>query len=238
MRPVRDIVDFHAHILPGADHGSDSVKTSLAQLTLAREASVTRIIATPHFYPDSHSLKKFIHRREEAFWRLSEHLSGDMPKLSLGAEVLICNGIENMPDLDKLFIDGTNVLLLELPFADFQYPYVKSVSNLVLQGVNVVIAHAERYSFENISMMIDAGANIQLNSIALSGWFMNRSIRDLIESGRVVAIGSDIHGKDRKAYRSFAKAASIEAEYIDQIKLSSDSIWETCKNNNIFLKNY
>ena len=31
------IIDFHAHILPGADHGSRHTVTSLAQLELIRQ---------------------------------------------------------------------------------------------------------------------------------------------------------------------------------------------------------
>ena len=51
-----DIVDFHAHVLPCADHGSSSVSTSLSQLSYAKGAGVKRIIATPHFYPHKHTL--------------------------------------------------------------------------------------------------------------------------------------------------------------------------------------
>ncbi|MEE3459824.1 MAG: CpsB/CapC family capsule biosynthesis tyrosine phosphatase, partial [Candidatus Faecousia sp.] len=42
------MIDFHAHILPGADHGSDGLETSLRQLALAEEAGVDTIVATPH----------------------------------------------------------------------------------------------------------------------------------------------------------------------------------------------
>ena len=42
------MTDFHAHILPGADHGSDGMETSLTQLALAEAAGVDTIIATPH----------------------------------------------------------------------------------------------------------------------------------------------------------------------------------------------
>ena len=47
-----DVVDFHTHILPGADHGSDSVETTLRQLEFARDAGVKRLIATSHFLSD------------------------------------------------------------------------------------------------------------------------------------------------------------------------------------------
>ena len=58
------MIDFHAHILPGADHGSDGLETSLRQLALAEEAGVDTIVATPHFYPQSDSFSEFLRRRE------------------------------------------------------------------------------------------------------------------------------------------------------------------------------
>ena len=39
-----DFVDFHTHILPSVDHGSDSIETSLSQLALAKSFGA-------HVYP-------------------------------------------------------------------------------------------------------------------------------------------------------------------------------------------
>ena len=54
------IVDFHSHIIPSANHGSSSVETTISQLKLAQKSSVTRIIATPHFYPSHENVDTFI----------------------------------------------------------------------------------------------------------------------------------------------------------------------------------
>ena len=80
-----DIPDFHAHILPGADHGSDSSKTSLAQLRLAADAGVKRVVATPHFYPNSHTVKDFLAKREASYQRLKSKLEPGMPEIRLAA---------------------------------------------------------------------------------------------------------------------------------------------------------
>ena len=224
-----DIVDFHAHILPSADHGSSSIETSLAQLALARDAGVTRIVATPHFYPSRHTLDQFLERRNGAWERLRRELVGDMPDIRVGAEVLICNGIENLPGLERLFITGTNTLMLELPFADFQEEYIDSAERLVLRGINVVLAHADRYDEDHIDEMVKVGCKIQLNADAFDHLFMKSHIKNWLSSGSVIALGSDIHHKDKCAYRSFLHAIKKVNAYIGDIKKASDDIWNKSK---------
>lgn len=52
-------LDYHAHVLPGCDHGSDSVETSRKQLAMAAAARVRTVCATPHFYPHKESIPSF-----------------------------------------------------------------------------------------------------------------------------------------------------------------------------------
>jgi protein-tyrosine phosphatase len=42
-------IDFHCHVLPGADHGSDSLACSLSQMKKAAAAGIDVIVATPTF---------------------------------------------------------------------------------------------------------------------------------------------------------------------------------------------
>lgn len=49
-------LDYHAHILPGCDHGSSSVAMSLKQIDMAKAAGIKTICATPHFYPHKESV--------------------------------------------------------------------------------------------------------------------------------------------------------------------------------------
>ena len=92
------IIDFHSHILPGADHGSDSVTTTEKQLALITAAGTGALVATPHFYPHRHRLSYFLSRRAAA---LADLLAIDAPKPRIypGAEVLVCAGMEEMEGL-------------------------------------------------------------------------------------------------------------------------------------------
>ena len=201
-----ELVDFHSHILPSADHGSARSSISLEQLKMAMDCGVSKIVATPHFYPQKENPDSFLARRSYSYQRLSRKLTDPHPEIILGAEVLICDNIEEMPMLSELCISGTNVLLLELPFTDFSKSYANSVSILIEQGYNVVLAHADRYNPENIDTMINAGAKIQLNADSISGFKIPKHISKWIDEGVVYAIGSDIHSVDKKAYKQFKKS--------------------------------
>ena len=166
-KPI-NVVDFHAHILPLADHGSDSIETSLWQINSAYKTGVNRIIATPHFYPHRHTVQSFIKKRNESYDILKQHLDGRV-EIRLGAEALICAGFENIPDLEKLFIQDTNTILIELPFENFDDGYCRSVKEMKKQGIDVVLAHADRYNPIHVEKMIRAGARLQLNAKSLLG---------------------------------------------------------------------
>lgn len=219
-----DIVDFHAHVIPGADHGSSSIEISIAQLESAKKYGVNRIIATPHFYPHRENVDRFIDRRNKCFEHLKRHLSDNHPQIILGAEVLICDNIEEIPLLDALCIDGSKTLLLELPFTDFFDGYVDSVRYLINRGYTVVLAHAERYDPHNIDKLISVGAYVQLNANSLCRFIINKHIKRWLAEKRVFALGSDIHGPDTKAYYRFIKAIKRAKSYINTIKVYSDSI--------------
>ena len=198
-------VDFHAHILPGADHGSDSTETSLTQLELAAEVGVTSIIATPHFYPHRHTLDAFIKRRSDAYSSLVSSYNGKID-IKLGAEVLLCAGLENLEGIEKLCIEGTDIILIELPFSEFRESYIDTVRRIQRRGLKVLLAHVDRYPASDIEKLLDVGVKyLQVNAEGLARFFKPKKILEWAECGYVVAIGSDIHGKDKKAYKLFDK---------------------------------
>ena len=220
-----DIIDFHTHIIPRADHGSSSSDVTRTQLKYARACGITRIVATPHFYPHVENVETFLKRRNACFERLEDINPENLPVVIPGAEVLICDNIEEMPGLDELCIFGTKVILLELPFTDFSNNYVYSVKALINKGYTVVLAHADRYDYRNIDRLISIGAYVQLNADALSGLFVPKHIRRWISDKQVFALGSDIHGCDKKAYKDFKRAINKLGDGIIPIKEYSDTVW-------------
>ena len=216
-------IDFHSHILPGADHGSDGIETSAFQLNEAISVGINTIVATPHFYPHRHSVDQFLQKRNAAAQILAEHIKkNDLPiDLRVGAEVLLCQGMERLPGLEKLLIEGTDTLLLELPFSDFHRSYYDTVEEFISRGYTVLLAHCDRYDSEIIENMLDLGAKMQLNVSSIGKMFVKKHLKNWINDGVVYAFGSDIHGKDKNAYKIFNAALGKYSHPADTIMARS-----------------
>jgi protein-tyrosine phosphatase len=187
-------LDFHSHILPGCDHGSDSVKTSLKQIEMAKSAGIKTICATPHFYPHHENVDTFLKRRKQCFDRLKAVLPADAPEIYLGAEVLICDRLDSMDGLEKLCLEGTNLLLLEMPFSSWPDSIWDTLYMLLERDdIHVVMAHVDRYPADNIESLIKDGVKMQINAESLMHTLKRRRLLKWIECGNVQYIGSDIH---------------------------------------------
>ena len=110
------MIDFHSHILPSIDDGSKDVEMSLQMVALLQKQGVDTVCATSHFYATQRSPERFLQRRAEAYEALRAALPEDAPAIRLGAEVLYFPGISHMAALPQLCLEGTKLLLLEMPF--------------------------------------------------------------------------------------------------------------------------
>ncbi len=205
------LCDFHSHILPAQDHGSDSESTSRAQLEIISRAGVREVVATPHFYAHRENVDTFLLRRAESAKILAPHAEELGIRAYLGAEVLLCPGMEHMEGLERLCIEGTNTLLLELPFAHWSNDLISTVYNISRMDFRVVIAHIDRYLKRDISQIFEINnLKYQINASSLCHFRGRREILSLIDEGVVYAIGSDLHGTN--GYGDFRKALKVMGE--------------------------
>ncbi|MDY3846161.1 MAG: CpsB/CapC family capsule biosynthesis tyrosine phosphatase [Eubacteriales bacterium] len=210
-----EIIDFHSHILPSVDHGSDGIVTTISQLEKMSEAGVSAAVATPHFYAYNDSLSHFISKRDKGEKELSENTTGKYPKIFVGAEVLVCPGLYRFDGLDELCIRGTKTIMLEMPTNSWTAEIIDAVHGVSESGYNVVLAHIDRYKRDMADKMIRLGYNVQLNADSMNGFFLKRRLRRYALSGQVVAVGSDIHMRD--SYEPFLKAMAQKGFDIPQI---------------------
>lgn len=219
-------IDFHSHILPAADHGSADLQTSLQQIELAKKAGVDVLIATPHFYPRYESAQAFLQRREETAAELKKALPADAPKLLIGGEIHLCRGLEHMQELDELCVEGTNVLLLELPASFAIREYEQTLDALLYERkLQVVLAHIDRYRSSVVDLLLDLGFMAQINLDAFSSWRRKRQALSWAGSNSVVALGSDLHGLS-VGYSQLPKAKKLLGQDFDSIMLRSAQLLE------------
>ena len=193
------MTDFHMHVLPGIDDGSKNADMSVEMLERSAAYGVDTVCATSHFYAHENSLGRFLRRRAEAFERLSQAMDGrdDLPEILLGAEVYYFSGVSAMDGLERLCLEGTDLLLLEMPFVPWPDRVLREVETIQRSGLQVAAAHIERYLLiqprRTMEAFFDLGTFIQCNgSFFLSRRTARQAMR-LLRQGRIHFLGSDAH---------------------------------------------
>lgn len=197
------IIDFHSHILPGVDDGARNLKTSVKMLYAAAEQGVNVQVLTPHYYPWKEKPDSFLERRDECVRRLINYRRDWWPKLTVGAEVAYFDGMAQT-DLSELCIGGSNVLLIELPFENWNRHLPDEIAELTLdRNYRVVLAHIERYiSYKgNREMLLELAelpVTVQMNAEAFLSMSSRFRSLPLAKEFRGFLLGSDAHGMEHR----------------------------------------
>ena len=189
--------DRHSHILPGVDDGIQSIKESLAILSMYEQMGVKKVWLTPHIMEDCPNTPEKIKTR---FEELKSAYQGNI-ELALSAE--------NM--MDGLFIkrleqgilmpygDNQNELLIETSYVQPPMRMEGILRDMQKAGFTPVLAHPERYlymdaeKYENIKEM---GVKFQLNITSLIGAYGKQVMERaeyLLNEGYYNYSGSDAH---------------------------------------------
>lgn len=220
------MIDWHSHILPGMDDGSENLAESLAMLERQAQQGVKTVIATPHFYANDETVTDFIGRRQKAYEALKAQLPEGAPDILLGAEVRYYRGISRMENIEALRIQGSKLLLLEMPMRDWTESMIKDLMELAGSGsVQLVLAHIDRYwGLQNRDVwdrLYENGILMQANAGFFTGFSTKRKAISLLKDGMVRLIGSDGHNMTtrpphlEKAFDVIGK--KLGKEYLEQM---------------------
>lgn len=201
------MIDFHTHILPGIDDGSESTAETAALLEEEVRQGVTRIIATPHFYAHRRSVDDFLQRRARSLDRIRELRDRtNCPEIITGAEVYFFPGMGRADKLKDLCIEGTDLILVEMPFKQWTEEVYENIRDIIRrQNLRVVLAHVDRYpQFQKKKEIWERVMNLpltpQINAESLTDGFRHRRFSlNLLSQRTDAVIGSDCHNMtDRK----------------------------------------
>ncbi len=231
------MVDFHTHILSGIDDGSSDIETSVKMLETLYAHGVDRVVLTPHFYMTRDNIEDFLKHRREAVDALSLAVQNrnDIPKAALGAEVLLFPELCRMDGVERLCIEGTNYMLVEMPFSEWSRVTYDALVNLRANGILPIIAHVERYmkiqkDRSMIFQLLDLGCLIQTNGSFFTSFSTKRKAKKMLLGDVIHCLGSDCHDLIKRKPNVYEAYSEIErkvgSEYIDNLKYIADTVLE------------
>ena len=212
------MLDIHSHILPKMDDGSKSVEMSLEMLRSSVDQGVTTLVSTSHFYASHEAPEDFLRRRRHAKEKLESSLSDFDLQLHYGAEVLYFPGISQSEEVRSLAIEGTSLILIEMPFVPWtEKIYEELLTFQYLSRLHIVLAHVERYRAIQkkaiYGKLFEQPFLFQMNAEVFSSFFDRRFAFQLMEQELLHFLGTDCHNTgDRAPNMSIAKKA-IEKKY-------------------------
>jgi protein-tyrosine phosphatase len=193
-------VDCHSHVVPSGDDGAKTLEDGLALCDLAAEAGTAILFATPHVWPHlllSEERERHVRRAYERLARRTRL------ELRLGFELTPSPPLLR-EDPARYGLEGTDVVLIEMPFLGPVSDCVELAEHVERAGFTPLIAHPERTEpiREEPELAVELAQRwpLQLNATSLVGYH-GREIQELawrlLDVASVVA--SDGHRLARPA---------------------------------------
>lgn len=225
------MIDFHSHILPGLDDGAHDIETSLEMLRRSMASGIDTVIATSHCYPvDIEAATDFPVKRDAAFNALSSaiySLDESLPNIIRGAEVHLSKGVSRLPNLDKLCIEDTNYILLELPYEKWTDEIYEEIYHIIRQGFRPILAHLDRYISQEKEFpeLLSLNVLCQINASSFFDKTLRKKILHLFLNDAVHVVGSDMHNLTNRPPNLAEAYDLIEKkfgwQYVDFLKQNS-----------------
>lgn len=232
--------DIHTHILPGVDDGPKTLEESEKLLQTAVSSGILNIVATPHFYPNKHSLPKRLELINQGFNTLKTLINAKFEgvNLCLGMEVRYYRGISKSDAINTFCFENSKIILLELGYEPIDNYIAEEILELFYCGYTVVLAHIERYyklkGLSKIKKLIKSGfVKAQVNAASLFETEFSHIVLKLIKSGMVSFLASDMHSvelrppKIKEAFNYLEE--KIGGERVLELKENSNKLFSLIK---------
>jgi protein-tyrosine phosphatase len=196
-------VDCHSHVVPSGDDGAKTNGDGLELCGLAARAGTEILYATPHVWP--HLV--LTAERERAVLAAFAELRDKAPlELRLGYELTPAPPLLR-EDPARYILEGTRVVLMEVPFTGPHDELVVLAEHVEAAGLVPLIAHPERTEAVRARPQLaedlaERGWLLQVNSTSLLGRHSTEAEAiawRLVEHGHVAVVASDGHRLTRPA---------------------------------------
>lgn len=224
---VSELIDLHAHVLPGVDDGAASFDEAVAMCRAAAEDGCTALVATPHL---RHARWWNGERRplEALHDRLCQLLDG-APELHLGGEIAVhsesVDEIFDLPEGELLTLAGSRYVLLELDWHGLGPNVFDVLHELKVRGLFPIIAHPERVRWLAsdtglVEELVVRGAYVQITAMSVVGELgpdLRRLCERWIQADLVHFVASDAHGVSLRPPGLAAAYRAVETRFGEEL---------------------
>jgi protein-tyrosine phosphatase len=206
-------VDVHSHVVPSGDDGAQRIVEGIGLCRDAAAHGTAILYATPHVWPH---LTLTDEREREIRASFEQVAAGARLELRLGFELTPAPPLLG-EDLSRYVLDGTNAVLIEVPFTGSEDLLIAICERMETQGLQPVVAHPERTQsvLERPSLardLVERGWLLQVNGSSLTarhGPEIEALAWGLVDDGLVSLVGSDGHRGTRPVRLDDAYAAVV-----------------------------
>ena len=235
------MIDFHSHILPGIDDGASDVKMSLDMLAKSYEQGVKTVVATPHCYlTKDEKIEHFLEKRQKSFNILIDAMKNDeraFPEVILGCELGVYREPSDVKELQKLCIENTDYILVEMPYEKWNVNNYDFIYLLKINGMKPIIAHIERYWVQRNDFynLFSLDVLFQVNAdFFLTPNSRKKVIPYLFENNALHILGSDMHNTTTRSSNMKQASEYISLKYgNDRFGYLMNNAYEVLNNNDV-----
>lgn len=221
------MIDIHSHLLPGVDDGVKTHEESVEIIKNLHRQGITDIIITPHYVSETTWTSSRTNNRI-LLGRLQNQLrmQGIPVNIYLGNEIYIDRDIEKLlKSYEISSLNDSKFLLIELPMSGEFTDWEAIITDLLLKGYRVILAHPERYhSFQKnpeiIEDLADNGVLFQCNLGSFIGQYGQKPkqlAKKMAKYDLIFALGTDIH--HQRNYDEIKKALKKLKKYYNDAEL-------------------
>jgi protein-tyrosine phosphatase len=197
-------VDIHSHVVPSGDDGAQTVADGRVLCREAARHGTAILFATPHVWPHLVLTEERERQIRETYEQVAR---GAGLELRLGFELTPTRALLD-EDPHRYVLEGTDVVLLEVPFLGEVDVLVELCEHIEAAGLRPVIAHPERTEsvLEQPSVareLIERGWQLQANATSLTGKHgpeIEALGWRLIDDGLIALVASDGHRLSRPPF--------------------------------------
>jgi protein-tyrosine phosphatase len=189
-------VDCHSHVVPSGDDGAQTLEDGLELCDLAAASGTRILFATPHVWPHLPLTEERERDIRRAFERLRARATLE---LRLGFELTPAPPLLR-EDPARYVLEGTEVVLVEMPFAEPAGVLIQLAQHVEDAGLTPLVAHPERTEAvldqPELAHELARRWPLQVNATSILGRHgpaPQEIAWRLLEAGEVAVVASDGH---------------------------------------------